>query len=142
VDLGLAFGVEATRLKWVSPKGAVGIYGRASLASANIEMGGGDWSPGKSIIAEVGARLRRQVSSAIGIVAGAGVAHWTGPENISPFEGLGAVLFTGEAGATVRVAPQFNVDVLANLTRIGSNDERDQGSGFVLRLLLGVHRER
>lgn len=142
VDLGLAFGLEVTRLKWVSPKGAVGVYARASLASANVTIGGGDFSPGKSIIAEVGARVRRQIRTSVGVIAGAGVSHWTGPEDVSPFEGLGAVLVTGEAGVAVRVAQHLSVDLLSNLTRVGANDQREQNSGFVWRILLGVHREQ
>lgn len=142
VDFGAGFGVEATRLKWVSPKGAVGIYLRASVAKANAETGGESWSPGWAIIGEAGARLRRQLTHAIGFNIGAGLSHWKGPDEVAPFTGMGAVLAHAEAGATVRVKPGFAVDLTANGTRIGSDDERGISSGFVWRFILGVHHEK
>jgi hypothetical protein len=91
---------------------------------------------------EAGARLRRQISRAFGIFGGVGLSHWAGPDDTAPFSSMGAILVTGEGGLTVRVAPSFNIDILANATRIGSDDARGLSSGFVWRLMLGVHREK
>lgn len=142
VDIGIGFGLEATRLWWVAPKGAVGIYARASLAKAKGEMGGENWSPGRVIIGEAGARLRRQFSRSIGMILGAGISHWSGPDEMAPFAGMGAILVSGEGGLTLRVAPGFNVDLVANGTRIGADVERSVTAGFVWRFILGVHREK
>jgi hypothetical protein len=142
VDLGLGFGLEATRLSWVSPKGAVGIYARASMAKAKAETGGDEWSPAWVIIGEAGARLRRQLARSFGVFVGAGVSHWSGPDDMAPFAGMGSILVGGDAGLTVRVVPGLNVDLLANATRIGADDERAVTSGFVWRFILGVHREK
>ena len=141
VDLGIGFGVEATRLWWVSPRGAVGIYARASMAKAKVELGGYDWSPGWAVIGEAGARLRRQISSSFGVFLGGGVSHWSGPDG-APFEGIGAVLVSGEGGVTFRAVPGLNLDLVANGTRLGGDDERSISSGFVWRFMLGVHREK
>jgi hypothetical protein len=146
MDLGFGFGLEATRLWWVAPKGgkggAVGVYARASMARAKVEMGGEEFSPGWALIGEAGARLRRQIGGAFGIILGAGVSHWSGPDEAAPFSGLGPVLITGEGGVTVRLGPGFAIDAIANGTRFGSDDERSVSSGFVWRLMLGVHREK
>jgi hypothetical protein len=112
------------------------------MSQVKAEAGGEDWSPGWAIIGEAGARLRRQLSGSFGVFVGAGVSHWKGPEDTAPFGGIGALLASGDAGVTFRVAPGLNVDLLANATRIGADDSRALSSGFVWRFTLGVHREK
>jgi hypothetical protein len=112
------------------------------MSKISAEAGGDDWSPGWAIIGEAGARLRRQLRESVGVFVGAGVSHWNGPEETAPFGGLGALLASGDAGVTFRVTRGLNVDVLANATRIGADDERAITSGFVWRFMLGVHREK
>jgi hypothetical protein len=142
VDLGVGFGAELSRLWPMSAKGSAGVYARASLAHANAEAGGETWSPGWVVIGEAGARLRRQLSHAFGVNLGAGVAHWAGPDETAPFAGLGAILAQGEAGATLRIAPNLAIDLTANATRLGSDDDAGVSSGFVWRFILGVHHEK
>src|SRR6185436_2517485 len=101
------------------------------MAHAKGEMGGEDWSPGWAIIGEAGARLRRQLTRSFGAFVGGGVSHWSGPDDMAPFAGMGAILLSGDVGVTVRIASGLNVDLLANTTRIGADDARSTTSGFV-----------
>jgi hypothetical protein len=143
VSLGIGFGAEAGRGWRLSDVSVASLLVRIVTASVTSEVGGGDWSPGRALIADVTGRLERSLNERFSFFGGVGVSHWRGPDGTSPFAGAGAALVSGEAGIGMRpAAGAWRVDLTGNITRFGSDDERNVATGFVWRWMLGVYRDR
>ena len=143
VDVGIGISANASRA-WPLRSGAVvSVHGRLTTAAVQTSSGGGKWSPGRAFIADASGRIERQTSPRTILFGGAGLSHWSGPNDTEPFTTAGPVLLFVEAGLSARPGEgPFYADFSASLTRFGPDDARDIASGYVWRFTVGVHRGR
>jgi hypothetical protein len=141
VGLGIGFGAELARAWHVKPTVSLSLRGAVTSASVKEDIAGGDFSPGRALLIDAGGRAERQTGARSAIFGGAFVSHWMGPDNVAPFEGIGAIQLGTEAGFSLRPGEgSTRIDISASLTRIGGDDARGIATGFVWRFSLGVRR--
>ena len=142
VDLGFGVGADAAR-SWLIQPGMLGVvHVRVMTAEVQSQAAGSAWSPGRALILEGKVRLERVLSDRAALFGGVGVSHWSGPAGTLPFTGIASLLLAAEAGVSLRPGGgPWRVDLTADLTRIGANDQRGMATGFPLRWMAGVHHD-
>ena len=126
-------------------------YGRESAEGADLRVteitcharGARRLFPGALTVLDIGGQVERGISDRMALFGGAGVSHWSGPDNLAPFTGAGALLLGVNGGLAVRPGEGlWRIDFGANLTRFGADDSRGVATGFVWRFSMGLRRGR
>jgi hypothetical protein len=142
VTLGFGVGLTVQRL-WAfrNPRARWGLSARLGTASVESAQAGTSFGAGRAFLFDAALRAEHDIGPRSALFAAAGVSHWSGPSEVSPFTEMGAILLSGEAGWHLQVSGPWRVAASAGLTRIGGAESQDIATGFVWRFFGGVTRD-
>ena len=144
IGVGIGYAIVAERFwRMKDPRGRWGVVARLTSAPVNGTLAGTDYEPGRAFVVDAGLRVAREFQQTSELFVGAGVSHWSGPDNTAPFSSAGAVLPAVEGGWTHQLssASPWRVSASVHVTRFPQDDARLLATGIVWRGFLGITRD-
>jgi hypothetical protein len=142
VGIGYAAVVERVwRLK--DPSARWGVVARVASAPVEGTLGGTSYKPGRALVLDVGLRVAREIQATSELFGGAGISHWSGPDDTAPFSSGGSVRLAAEGGWTYRLeaSSPWRLSASIHITRFPQDDARLVAAGIVWRAFVGITRD-
>lgn len=144
IKVGLGYAVVAERFwRLKDPRARWGVVARVASAPVEGTLGGANYKPGRALVLDVGLRVAREIQATSELFGGAGISHWSGPDDTAPFSSVGAALLAAEGGWTYQLDANspWRVSASVHITRFPQDDARLLATGIVWRAFLGITRD-
>ncbi|HKS07138.1 MAG TPA: hypothetical protein VJR92_12580 [Gemmatimonadaceae bacterium] len=144
IKVGIGYAAVAERFwRMKDPKARWGVVARVASAPVEGTLAGTTYKPGRALVIDAGLRVAREIQTTSEVFVGAGVSHWSGPDNTSPFSSGGSIRLAAEGGWTYRLSSvsPWRVSASAHITRFPQDDARLLATGIVWRAFAGITRD-
>lgn len=144
IKVGIGYALVAERFwRLKDARARWGVVARVASAPVEGTLGGVNYKPGRALVLDVGLRVAREIQATSELFGGAGISHWSGPDDVAPFSSGGSVRFAAEGGWTYRLedSSPWRLSASIHITRFPQDDARLVATGIVWRAFVGITRD-